>query len=86
MPVFEVGNKIEFIFPNGGSINFPNDVLTPFRRKIGEFEFNTPPDKYIKELFYNHRDLLIRNKHKGSHLENYKIDKEFLDSLTIPKA
>lgn len=86
-PVFIEGDKVKFIFPNGGSIVFHLDVLALERRKIDKFSFNTSRDRYIKDLFYNHYNLLL-NRHKGketesSHLENYKIDKEYLDSLKI---
>jgi hypothetical protein len=86
-PVFIEGDEVKFIFPNSGSIVFPLDVLKPVRRKINKFSFNTPEDRYIKDLFYNHYNLLLK-LHKGkeaesSHLENYKIDKEYLDSLVI---
>jgi len=83
IPVYKAGNVVKFIFPNGGSIDFSSDVLVPVKRKIEEFEFITPSDKYIKKLFENHRNLLIKRNYRGSHMENYEIDKAYLDSLNI---
>lgn len=83
IPVYKTESGVRFIFPHGGSINFSSDVLAPAKRKIGEFEFITSRDKYVKKLFENHRDLLIKRNYRGSHLENYEIDKAYLDSLNI---
>jgi hypothetical protein len=83
MPVFKNEKDVEFIFPNGGSKNFPLDILFPVSRNLNGFEYNTVSDKYIKELFYNHYDLLLKRNYNGNHMVNYKIDKEYLDSLNI---
>lgn len=81
IPVYKNEDNVKFVFPNGGSRNFPSDILSPVKRILNGFEFNSVPDKYIKELFYNHYNLLLKRNYEGSHMKNYIIDKEYLDSL-----
>jgi hypothetical protein len=81
MPIYKNEVSVDFIFPNGGSDNFHPDVLTPVKRSLSGFKFNTPSSEYVKKLSYNHYNLLLKRNYEGNHMENYRIDKKYLDSI-----
>jgi len=88
IPVYKNSENVQFIFPNGGDICFSSDILNSVDRKIADFTFVTSADKYIKRLFENHYNLLLKRKNKGIHIDknkmnNYEKDKKYLESLNI---
>ncbi|MFZ2663752.1 MAG: hypothetical protein WAX66_00055 [Patescibacteria group bacterium] len=76
VPVYEVGDKIEFRFKEKSKL-MDMDVLKEVERKVNNYTFITPSDYHIKELFKHY----LKTKRL---MEKNKIDSEnFLDASDL---
>lgn len=57
VPVYRKDGSVTFIFQRR-SATYPDEIIDRIRRNIGDYEFFTPPDKWIQELFKTY----VRNR------------------------
>lgn len=80
VPIYEIGDEVEFIFPNG-SKRFPKRLLESETRKVGTFKYITPGTSLIKKLLSYYLRVLAESK-EPKRIDllwgKYKLDAEKL--------
>jgi hypothetical protein len=76
VPVYRKDGPVEFIFGRR-SATYPDEIIDRIWRNIGDYEFFTPPDKWIKELFKTY----VRNRPGKKKCE--KVQKDAQKILTL---
>jgi hypothetical protein len=85
IPVYRENVKIKFV-SSTNSIYFPEDFLDSIRRSVGTYNFFTPKNEYIKDLFiFNLKHLFNNYKDGKNKLQRRKDlrDKYIVDAQVI---